>query len=436
MKVLVLDTDAEGMGLDIALRAQDFEHEVKYWLPAKAGGPYGKGLLERPETFEPWMDWADLIILTGNSNYEAKLVEYFGRGYPIFGANPKAAQLELDRGHGMEVLKEYGVKVPNYKVVSSPDEATQYVCDTGSGYALKPWGGAADKATTAVCKGPDHALFIIDKMKKESTWPGQMMMQECIDGIEIGISGFFGPGGWNAAIEESFEHKKFLNDDLGENTGEQGTVIRHITESKLFDQVLDPITDYLHMVNYVGDCAVNCIIDKRGTPWPLEFTMRLGWPDFCIRQAVIQGDPVNWMLDLIRGEDTLRVRQDVACGVVLTHGDYPRSRERTWDGYPIFGLDTVEQKNIHWQQAQAGKAPLLHGENVKQTQMMLTAGTYVCVATGRGPTVKAAQKAAYATAWGITWPSNVMMRTDIGDRLKDDLMELHRLGYCKGLKYG
>src|SRR5712671_4215052 len=109
-----MDTDGEGMGVDLALRAKESDHQVRYWLPTETSGEiqaYGEGLLERPVDWKPSMDWADLIVLTGNSTYGAALAEYFGRGYPIFGANAKAAELELNRGVGQEVLKACGVKV-------------------------------------------------------------------------------------------------------------------------------------------------------------------------------------------------------------------------------------------------------------------------------------------------------------------------------------
>jgi phosphoribosylamine--glycine ligase len=264
------------------------------------------------------------------------------------------------------------------------------------------------------------------------------MMQEKIDGIEMGISGFFGPGGWLSALEESWEHKKFLNDDLGANTGEMGTVIRHVTKSKLFDLVLEPVTDYLHSINYVGDCSINCMIDKKGRAWPMEFTMRLGWPDFNIRQEVIQGDPVQWMKDCLDGKDTLEVSRRVALGVVMAHGDFPHETTgwEPWEDFPIYGIDLENEKHLHWQQVKEGKGFLWTGEDCRRPRMTLTAGTYVVVVSGSGSSVKAAAEAAYETAWNIKWPSNIVFRTDIGKRLEEQLPELQKHGYATGMRYG
>jgi phosphoribosylamine--glycine ligase len=435
-----MDIEGGGTGVNLGLRALNADHEVRYWMPTRAGKPrpYADGMLEKPDEWEPSMDWADIVVLTGNNKYSGPLNEYFGKGYPIFGANIKSAELELDRGVGQEVLKRYGVKTIPYAVVASPEEGIALIKETGKAYAMKPWGGVEDCALTYVSSAPDDGIFTLDKWKREGLFKGQLMMQEKIDGIEMGIAGMFGPGGWCTALEESFEHKKFLVDDLGANTGEMGTVIRHVGKSKLFDEVLEPVSDYLHSINYVGDCSVNCMIDKKGTAWPMEFTMRLGWPDFNIRQEVFEGDPVQWMKDLLEGKDTLKVSTKIALGVVMAHGDFPHENDppEKWADFPIYGLTLDNDPHVHLQQVKRGKGFLWMDGKLLRPTMTLTAGIYVAVVSGSGRSVRAAQESAYAVAWGLKWPSNLVFRTDIGKRLEDQLPELQKHGYATGMKYG
>ncbi|MGI0134350.1 MAG: phosphoribosylglycinamide synthetase C domain-containing protein [Candidatus Micrarchaeaceae archaeon] len=435
MKCLVMDLEF-GCGMDLVMRAQDAGHEVRYWLGDTAS-PVGMGLTDIVEDWKPSMDWADLIVLTANSNYPPGFEKYFRKGYPIFGATPEAAKLELDRGFGQKVLERHGIPTLPYEIVSSAEEALELLVSSGKSYVMKPWGDEADKALTAVPKDVNEAIFIVSDWKKKGLFKGQMMMQEKVNGVEIGISSFFGPGGWTLPKEESFEHKKFMNGDLGQNTGEQGTVIQHSEKSKLFELLLEPLTDFLHKVKYVGDAGINCIVDDQGTPWPLEFTMRTGWPDFCIRQSVIEGDPLEWMANLVNGEDSLDISDDCAVGIVMAHGDYPweNDAQRKWSGFPIAGAPWDDTRNIHWQQVMDGRVPRMVGGRVKDVPMMVTAGVCPLVVTGTGRTVREAQKAAYALAKVIRWPSNVMYRTDIGDRLKDQLPELHKLGYAKEIQY-
>jgi len=439
VKILLLDNDGEGMGVDLAVRSQESGHEVSYWLPTKKGEqlPYGDGLVNKVDDWEEAIEGQDLVVLTGNSTYSGKLAEYFGRGYPIFGANAKAAELELDRAKGQEVLAEAGIETIPYQVVESAQEAIDLICETGEAYAMKPYGGEADKSMTCVASTPDEAIFTLQKWERDGKFKGGLMMQERVTGVEMGIAGWFGPAGWSKVIEESFEHKKMMNDDYGPNTGEQGTVLRHVTESKLFDMILSPLTDYLHQLNYIGCCSVNCIIDKKGTPWPLEFTNRLGWPAACIMQEVVQNDPIQWMHDLLHGEDTLNVSPKIALGVVLTHGDYPWCHDPagTWDDFPIYGITKDNYRHLHFQQVKAGTAPSLINGKIEHVSEILTAGCYVLVATGSARTVSAAQDECYEVARSLDWPSDVMMRTDIGNRLEKELPLIQKKGFAMGMKY-
>jgi phosphoribosylamine--glycine ligase len=429
MKVLLIDMDG-GDGLDFALRAQEADHAVRYCVH----GAVGDGLVDKVDDWEAQMDWAELIIPTKNSKYQERLAPYFGKGYPIFGANAKGAELELDREVGQKILRSSGVPTLPYHTVKDIDEAIAVVLKTGKAYAIKPWGGTSDKSLTCVAKDTNEAIFMLTRWKADGL-DGQLMLQEKADGVEMGIAGWFGPGGWSAAIEESFEHKKFLVGDLGCNTGEMGTVIRHVRKSKLFTDVLEPVTEYLHSINYVGDCSVNCIIDDDGV-WPLEFTCRLGWPDFAIRQAVIQSDPVEWMADLLYGKDTLDVSTDIVVGVLLTHGNFPvEGEDDLWSGHPIEGITEDNRANLHFQQVKSGKVPRAIGGKIKERTVEVTAGNYIMVVTGTGETVSEAQKAAYDTVREISLPSNLGYRTDIGDRLAGDLKKLHENGYAKGMQY-
>lgn len=439
MKLLVMDICGDGTGVDIAMRAHDAEHDVRYWLPKTRAGnlrPYGDGLVNKPAEWKPSMDWADLIITTGNNRYEDDLSEYFGKGYPIFGANAKSAALELDRGLGQEVLAKHDIEVIPYKVVSSIAEAIAHVVKTGKGYAIKPWGGDVNSAMTCVCKDPNEAVFTLHRWKDLGV-SGQFMLQELVTGVEVGIAGWFGPGGWLSVYEESFEHKRFMNDDLGENTGEMGTVIRHVERSKLFDLILEPLTDYLHQCNYVGDCAVNCIITDKGEVKPLEFTMRLGWPDFCIRQEVTRGDPIEWIHDLLHGRDSLVVSTKVAVGITIVHGDFPRCKDPpdTWTEFPIENVTDDLYRHIHYQQAMIAKVPRVVGKSVDRVEMVCTAGPYPLVVTGSALTVSNAAQKALSVAHTVDFPSNKMMRTDIGKRLKKDLPAIQKFGFARGMVY-
>jgi phosphoribosylamine-glycine ligase len=66
---------------------------------------------------------------------------------------------------------------------------------------------------------------------------------------------------------------------------------------------------------------------------------------------------------------------------------------------------------------------------------LATAGDYVCVATGVGPTVQAARAATYRVADRLQFPIKAQWRIDIGQRLARDIPRLQEYGFAKGLEY-
>lgn len=423
------------MGLDFAARCVEAHHEVQMWRPRATTGkpcPIGQGIVPRISDWKPWVNWADLIVLTGNSGYREDFQRLIDKGYPVFGPNNEGAQLELDRAKGQEVLEQAGIETAPYQTFKNLDDAMAYVKKENRGFAIKPWGGTADKALSCIAPTPKQALHCLQDWKNQRI-KGELMVQELVQGTEMGVSGWFGSDGWSAAIEEDWEEKKLMNDGLGPNTGEQGTIVRYVTKSKLFDKMLDPITEYLHSISYVGSINVNCIIDDKGQAWPLEFTTRLGWPAFCIHMALQQGDPAQWMLDKLGGKDTLKVSSDVAVGVVITHGNYPaRTPDQHSLGKPIWGITRHTRPHIHPQHMMTGVGP---GDDLKDHSMPVTAGDYIMVVTGTGDTVNEARKKAYDVAWQVELPTSKMFRTDLGVRLKKELPLLQTHGYATGLEY-
>jgi phosphoribosylamine--glycine ligase len=436
MKILVIDFEHAGLGLNFAIRCHDAKHDVAYWVPKLSTGkpcPVGDGLIRKIPDWKKAMDWADLIVMTDNCAYHNETEPYFKKGYPIIGANKESAELELDRELGQEICKQAGIKTIPYEVFTNYDKAIKYVKETKKPYVAKPWGGTSDKSLTYVSKTPADMVFNLQQWKAAGL-KGSFILQEKIEGVEIAVGGWFGPGGWNRYKNENFEEKKLMNEGLDCNTGEAGTTMHYTKKSALFDAVLKPVTNYLHKINYVGYVDQNCIVLKDGTPMPLEFTMRFGWPHFNIAMALHEGDPAQFLLDLINGSDTLECSEDAAVGVVMAHGSYPfKGPEKL--GYPVTGITPKNYDQVHLQSVMKGIAPVMDGDEVRDEMTMVSAGNYLLVTTGTGKTVEEARDNVYDVTWDIDIPSNRKFRTDIGCRLEDDLKELHKHGFAKGLEY-
>jgi phosphoribosylamine-glycine ligase len=225
-----------------------------------------------------------------------------------------------------------------------------------------------------------------------------------------------------------------MSGDYGPNTGEQGTVCQYVKVDKMADEMLMPMEAELLKRGHRGDFAIGCGIDSKGRAWPFEFTCRLGWPAFFIQVASHEGDPVQWMRDLLDGKDTLEVSYDCAIGLVLAQPPYPYEEGDPVcvQGNPIGGMDKVWD-DIHPVDVMIGEGPKMRGREVITAPVYQTSGTYVMVATGLGKTVAKAREKVYETVSEIKF-SNMMVRDDVGECVIAKLPDLHKFGYALDIK--
>jgi len=393
--------------------------------------PIGRGLIDRVPDFHPYLKWADLILLEANDTYMLEADRWRADGMLVIGGGVESALWEKDRAHGMEVFKRAGIPVPEYREFTDYDSAIRFVERTGREYASKPSGQCDDKALSYVAKSPDDLLYMLNRWRKSGKRAGlEFILQEKVSGIEFAVGGWFGPAGFALGWEENFEHKKLMPGDLGPNTGELGTVMRLVRRSKLAQRVLVPLEESLARIGYCGNVDVNCIIDDAGNAWPLEFTMRFGWPAFNIELALHSGDFIEFLACVAAGTSpprSSRVLDEIACGVVLAIPEFPYSHATGKDvlGLPLWQLDDPTHRDrFHPCECMAGE----------ETELA-SAGDYIGVSVGTGSTVRAAAKDAYTTLRRVNMPSSPFWRVDIGRRLSRELPKLQEHGFALGMEY-
>ena len=439
MKVLVIETEDAGCGLDFVLRCIQHGHKVRYWTPAEKKYEFGKGFpgVERIDNWATSFKWADLVFMTGNDKFLPRIGVMQKGNIKFFGPSQASADLEIKRELGMKFLEKHGIECPTFKTFSNLDAAEAYQRKSSDRHVFKTLGSEEDKSLSYVGKSPADMVARIQRWKKLGmTLKGPCMLQQFIPGIEFAVSRWLGAEGWIGLPNENFERKKLLSGDAGPNCGESGTVMKYCNESVLFDEVLDPLEGDLIKMGHLGDIDVNCIIDEKGKAWPLEFTMRPGWPAFNIMIATHKGDPVEWMLDACKGEDTLDVSTAIACGIVVAQPDYPHSNatQREVTDIPIYGVTPKNRRYIAPQSVKMAVLPQMEGDQIVDKPMWATAGDYLAVVTGTGKSVKQAAERAYAVVKELHVP-DMMYRDDCHEKMEKDIPELHKHGYATEFTY-
>ena len=445
-RLLIIDTSSNC--LDMALRAKMAGWAVKWYdKPRADGGPRlaGTGMIDKITDFSSiqakWLDWADLIYLPDNARWLDMLEPYRLKGYPILAPGVEAAKLELDRAAGQKAMKDSGIKIMESKTFNDYDAAIAFVKKNPKYLVSKP-SGDANKALSYVASDPADMVYMLTRWKgredlRKAARKDGFILQERKYGVEMAVGGWYGPGGWSKWFYENWEYKKLMVGDLGVATGEMGTLSRMTQDSRLAREVLLPVGTILDKIGYVGYIDNNCIIDEDG-PWPMEWTMRDGWPTKHNVTAHIKNeDPIQWMLDGLNGQDTIEaVEGEIGISVVVALPDFPYSKITNKDlcGIPVRGAEDMD--HIHLSDVMIGDAPTMVGDKVVDMPGYVTCGDYSLVVTGTGMSITAARRSAYAAVDKVKIPNNPMYRTDIGlGRMKKQLPKLHEMGYALPMEY-
>ena len=437
--MLILVVDPSALCLDFCLRCIAAGHTVKWYTKGSRSAHIGQGLVDKVTNWRTYTKVADLIFSADNLEFMDEIDEYIKKGYPVFGPGKRAAKLELDRMYGQDVIKDFGGEIIPSHPFGNYDSAINFVKQNGGRWVSKPIGAEENKALSYVAKDEADMIGFLTKQKETSKGSSQFILQEFRAGIEIAVTGIFGPAGWMPFWAEGFEFKKHMNNDLGVNTGEMGTAIRYTKESKLADMLMKPMEETLHKIGYVGMLDMNVIVDeKTGVPYPMEWTARPGYPMFNIQQPLHKNEcPAEWMLDCIQGKNTLEVEEKTCVGVVMANSDFPFNKfeEESYLDFPVLA-EGANYKNLHPCEMKLSKTiKMMDGKLVEGVPEWGTAGSYIIVCTGVGDSVSEAKDNAYKQVDKVKFGNDEHHRTDIGGKCEKVLPKLHKLGFCKGWKY-
>jgi phosphoribosylamine--glycine ligase len=407
-------------------------HEVRVVVEVSRARDILKGMVLQIKNRARGLEWArktESIVLFESAS-DGKLQDRLRReGVAVVGGSAYGDRLESDRQFGQRVLREIGLPTAPAFHFDSYDRAIAFVRRRPRRYVYKNNGSGNASTLNYVGEWKDGG-DLIARLEFYRSHHGtraapDFILMEFIEGVEAGIGAYFNGEDFLKPALLDWEHKRFFPGDLGELTGEMGTVVTYRGAEALFEKTLKRLRPHLKRGGYCGYINLNMILNSRGI-WPLEFTSRFGYPGFAICEALHEEGWDKILTRMTKRDGlTLKTSPGFAVGVVLTVPPFPY-----WQGYDRLsrGMPISFAKNL-----KPGERRHLHfGEISQKRGRLVTGGTdgYVMVVTGTGPTVPAARQKAYALIQKVAIP-NMRYRNDIGLRVPDDRRRMKSWGYLK-----
>ena len=408
-------------------------HEVRVFVEHEASQDVYGGMLDFTADWQADLGWlreaGDGGMALFESAIKGETQDALRRdGFQVIGGSALGDRLEAERGFGQEVLRGFGLRTAATHCFTGYGAAIDFLQRRGGRYVLKFNGADSPRTRNYIGEMPDAAdmlaLLAMYQTHHDAARPPDFVLMQHVEGVEVGVGAYFNGEAFLQPACIDFEHKRFFPGELGELTGEMGTIVSYRGADKLFDASLAKVAPLLREGGYCGYINLNMIANDEGL-WPLEFTSRFGYPGFAICEALHEEGWETIFRRMLR-RDVLRIatKPDFAAGVVLTVPPFPYSQ-----GYKK--LSKGEPICFHAGMAPADHAALHFAEVARLGDHLVTSGTsgYVGVATGIGPSVQAASEQAYRLARKVVVP-DLRYRTDIGERVaRHDLARLAALGW-------
>ena len=419
MRILGIGGKVELGDLYVSLLREGHDVRVHAGDPSYAG--CFEGVLEKVPDWESQLDWVgrDGMVLFERVGVGPQQDRLRSEGYRVVGGSALGDRLEYDRGFGQEILRAAGLNTAPGVNFATAAEAAAWL-EAHPGRVVLKYHNNAKATFVGDHRAGRDVLFQLRRGP-----PGAVLLMPRLEGVEIGVGAYFDGVRFLRPACIDFEHKRFFVGEMGEMTGEMGTLVAYPWNNRLFEATLARIEAVFRAAGHVGYVNLNMIVNEEGI-WPLEFTCRFGTPGFAILaplQVAGWGDLFERMLR--GGETGFAASRDWSVGIVLTVPPFPEElpgADPAADWPLFYHEDPVAAELAHYH---------LSDVRIEDGQMYARRRTgYAMVVTGTGSRVEAAQAAAAARARNVGAP-NLRWRTDIGDRyLRGEGERLARMGWA------
>lgn len=431
MKVLVVDSGGRGHAIAWQFKNDPGVKEV-ICTPGNAG--IAREIrCENARTDEEILELAkkekvDLVFIGPESPLTRGIVNLLlEEKIPVVGPVKRASILEGSKAYTKLLCREIGVPAAEFEVFEDPQKAKDYIAYVKYPVVVKADGLAQGKGSI-VCSDDKEAYHAIDRLMVEKIFDeagSKVVVEKRLYGTEMSFF-VFTDGNAIAPMPVAQDYKRAYDNDEGLNTGGMGAYSPHRLEGeKLNSMVCEKVAMPLikgftekEGILYKGIlyCGLMLVED---TPYLLEANVRLGDPEAEVILPRLKTPLSDISFQIINGvlsDKKVEWSQDYYCDVVAAAGRtrqmkdgkskgwYPGYPARYGKGYPISGIENVQEPNCKI---------FFAGVNNSEKKGMITDGGRVLHIVGRGKTLLEAREIAYTNIKQIHF-EGIRYRSDIG----------------------
>jgi phosphoribosylamine---glycine ligase len=192
------------------------------------------GLVEQTSDWRGELDWIraagpDGVLLFENVAHGRGEVQDALRrgGFNVIGGSAFGDRLENDRAYAQRVLADLGFSICPTREFSERAAALAFLDAHPGRYVLK-FNGPTASINNYVGRIPDgrDVRAFLARLPPPGDAAETCVLMDHVEGVEMGVGAYFSGNEFLEPACLDWEHKRFFPGDLGELTGEMGTVVR------------------------------------------------------------------------------------------------------------------------------------------------------------------------------------------------------------------
>ncbi len=361
---------------------------------------------------------ADFIFVAPDDPLAAGMTDFLeAAGFPCFGPNAKAAEIESSKVFSKNLMKKYGIPTAAYEVFTEQGAALEYIREQGKYPVVIKADGLALGKGVVIAQNEQEAEEALQSMMEEKIFGdsgSRVVVEEFLTGPEVTVLAFT-DGKTLCPMASSMDHKQAYDGDKGPNTGGMGTISPNPAytkeaEQRCMEEIFLPTMQAMNAEGrkFKGCLYFGLMLTPDG-PKVIEYNSRFGDPEAQVVLPRLETDLAEIITAVAQerlGELEIKWSEKASACVILASGGYPGSYPK---GLEIAGLD--EKGQI----AAMPEVTVYHAGTKRENGKFYTNGGRVLGLTALGDTLEEALETAYRAVDMVNF-EGVMYRRDIGRR--------------------